>query len=115
MTAAQKILDFLERSGLMDKIKQQLELEQKSSGNVIYFSEIAKGARRSQPDAETWNYYEDLRNILPFYPDFWETLRGLELYTLDSQVNFCCAVIAMLFLDMSNILKQPDLLYSLLP
>ena len=41
MTAVQKILDFLKRSGLMDKIKQQLELEQKSRGNVIYFSEIA--------------------------------------------------------------------------
>ena len=35
MTTAEKILDFFQRSGLMDKLKQQIEREQQQKSNVI--------------------------------------------------------------------------------
>ena len=110
MTTAEKILDFFQRSGLMDKLKQQIVREQQQKSNVIYFSEISRPQQKPDP----WDYYSDIRNTLPFYPDFLNTLREMELYTLDSQVNFCCAVMSMLRVDLPNILQHPEQLDRLL-
>ena len=77
---SQRLLSFFGDFGILKRLDEQLAIERRESGKVIYFSELT-GASDSLAEQEPgyWDYYTDIRCALPRDTRLYRTLCHLGL------------------------------------
>lgn len=83
--------------GILKRLDEQLAIERREGGKVIYFSELT-GAPDSLAEQEPdyWDYYTDIRCALPRDTRLYRTLCHLGLSRLNDQVELCCTALMLL-------------------
>lgn len=94
---SQRLLSFFGDFGILKRLDEQLAIERREGGKVIYFSELT-GAPDSLAEQEPdyWDYYTDIRCALPRDTRLYRTLCHLGLSRLDDQVELCCTALMLL-------------------
>ena len=94
---SQRLLSFFGDFGILKRLDEQLQMERREGGKVIYFSELT-GAPDSLAEQEPdyWDYYTDIRCALPRDTRLYRTLCHLGLSRLNDQVELCCTALMLL-------------------
>ena len=94
---SQRLLSFFGDFGILKRLDEQLAIERREGGKVIYFSELT-GASDSLAEQEPdyWDYYTDIRCALPRDTRLYRMLCHLGLSRLDDQVDLCCTALMLL-------------------
>ena len=91
---SQRLLSFFGDFGILKRLDEQLAIERREGGKVIYFSELT-GAADSLAEQEP-DYCTDIRCALPRDTRLYRTLCHLGLSRLDDQVELCCTALMLL-------------------
>lgn len=93
----QRLLSFFGDFGILKRLDEQLAIERREGGKVIYFSELTgvpDSLAEQEPDC--WDYYTDIRCALPRDTRLYLELCRLGIPRLDDQVELCCAALMLL-------------------